>query len=114
MGICESKSNSKVNLPNNTNENANTSNIGEKKILNYDYGRYEGNVINGKAEGKGILYLKNGDRYEGDFKNDIMEGKGIYYYKNGDREMGDYLNNKKVGKHITLTINGNVKTNNYD
>ena len=32
MGLCEYKSNNKANLPNNTNENANTPNIREKNI----------------------------------------------------------------------------------
>ena len=80
MGICESKSNGQGNLPNNNNKDANSPNIHEKKILNLENGRYEGEVKNGKPEGKGILYCKNGNRYEGDFKNGKKEGKGIFYF----------------------------------
>ena len=36
--------------------------------LKYDDGRYIGQVVNGKPDGKGIYYYNNGDRYEGDFR----------------------------------------------
>ena len=67
----------------------------KKEILYPNIGRYEGEVKNGKPEGKGILYINGGDRLEGDFKNGIPEGKGIYYYNNGDRYEGDYKNDKR-------------------
>ena len=76
-----------------------------------------GQVVNGKAEGKGTWYGTKepfiGDRYEGEWRNDKKEGKGIYYYNNGDRMMGDYYNDKPIGKHAVLTKNGEVYTNNY-
>jgi len=84
-----------------------------KKILYYDNGRYEGEVKNGKKEGKGIEYYNNGDRYEGEFKNSKKEGKGIYYFSNGDRKMGDYYNGKEIGKHVMLTKNNNIEVINY-
>ena len=83
------------------------------KEIKYDDGRYVGQIVNGKKEGKGIYYWNDGDRYEGDFKNDKFEGKGIYYYKNGDREMGDWKDDKDIGKHVKLYKNGDVKTLNY-
>ena len=42
--------------------------------------KYEGDFRNGKPEGKGIMYFKNGDRYEGDYKNGKPEGNGIMYH----------------------------------
>ena len=110
------------------------------QVINYDNGRYVGQVINGLREGKGIEYFQHepfkGDRYEGDFRNDnkegkgiyywndggryegnyrnhLMEGKGILYFNNGDRYEGDYLNGEPIGKHAVLTKNGEVKTNYY-
>jgi len=56
----------------------------EKK---YDNGRYVGQVVNNKREGKGIYYFNNGNRYEGDWKNGNKEGKGIFYYNDGEREI---------------------------
>ena len=83
------------------------------KEIKYENGRYVGQVVNGKMEGKGIYYYNDGDRYEGDYKNGEREGKGIYYYNNGDREIGDWKDGKEIGKHVTLTKNGKVETENY-
>ena len=83
------------------------------KEIKYKNGKYIGQVVNGKAEGKGIRYYNDGDRYEGDFKNDKPEGKGIYYFNNADRMMGDYYNGNQIGKHAMLTKNGEVKTLNF-
>ena len=94
------------------NINDNNNSIMNKEIK-YDDGKYVGQVVNGKREGKGIRYWKNGSRYEGDFKNNKLEGKGIYYFKNGNREMGDWKDDKEIGKHVTLCNNGEVKTKNY-
>ena len=78
-----------------------------------DGNRYEGDFKNDKREGKGIYYCKNGDLYQGDYKNDKMEGKGIYYYKNGDRYEGDFKNGKREGKGIYYYNNGNRRMGDY-
>ena len=100
-----------------SNEILNTNNTKLNEINNteikYNDGKYIGQVVNGKPEGKGIAYYNNGDRYEGDFKNDKREGKGIYYAHNGDREMGDWKDGKEIGKHVILSKNGEIKTKNY-
>ena len=83
------------------------------KELKYNNGRYVGQVVNGKKEGKGVRYWNDGDRYEGDFKNWKKEGKGIFYFNNGDRRMGDYNNDKPFGKQVILSKDGEVKTNYY-
>ena len=41
--------------------------------------KYEGPIINGKKEGKGIYIYQNGCKYEGYFKNDKKEGNGILF-----------------------------------
>ena len=88
--------------------------INEIKINNNDNqelqgidGKYIGQAVNGKAEGKGIWYGDNGDRYEGDFRNGKQEGKGIYYYNSGDRYEGEWRNGNKEGKGICYFNNGN-------
>ena len=55
-----------------------------------------------------------GSIYQGDFKNGLGEGKGIMYLKNGDRRMGDYHNNNPIGKHVILTESGDIKVRNYN
>ena len=110
----------------NNNNPFNNNNIQKKTYFN---GTYEGQLINGKREGKGVFYFSNGNkyegdwkndkkegkgmayfisgnRYEGDFKNDIKEGRGIFYYNNGDRYEGDFKNNQREGKGIFYLNNG--------
>ena len=41
---------------------------------------YNGNWINNKREGNGIMKYNNEDDYVGDLKNDIKEGKGKMKY----------------------------------
>ena len=55
---------------NNFNNNSNT------KELQFNTGKYVGQVANGIAEGKGTFYFIDGDRYEGDYKCGKREGKG--------------------------------------
>ena len=78
-----------------------------------DRSRYEGNRKNGVKEGKGIIYFNSGSRYEGDCINDFMEGKGIFFYNNGDRYEGDFKNDKREGKGIYYYSNGNREIGDY-
>ncbi len=47
--------------------------------------------------GRGILYLSNGQRFEGHFIGDSVEGPGIFYCKNGQKITGNWTGNVKVG-----------------
>ena len=73
----------------------------------YKGDRYEGEWKNDLREGKGIEYFNNGDIYEGEFKEGLENGKGIYYYNDGDRYEGNFRNNKRDGKGIYYWKNGN-------
>ncbi|MHC1745935.1 MAG: PDZ domain-containing protein [Negativicutes bacterium] len=76
-------------------------------VRNYANGdRYEGDVVNGNLQGKGVFTWANGDRYEGDFVNNRMHGKGILTYANGDRYEGEFVNSKYHGKGVLLHANG--------
>ena len=68
--------------------------------------KYEGECKEGKAEGRGVKEWANGDRYQGDYRNDKKETKGIYYYSNGDKYEGDWVNGKREGKGIYYYNNG--------
>ena len=76
--------------------------------------RYDGNLINGKKEGKGIYYYPNGCKYEGHFKNDKKEGKGIFYYSNGDRYEGRFKEGNYEGKGIFYFTNGDRYEGNFE
>ncbi len=55
--------------------------------------KYEGEWKNGKREGRGVEYYKNGDKkYLGSFKNSKYDGNGTYYYENGDKYVGKFKN----------------------
>ena len=55
-----------------------------------------------------ILKIKQFLFIVGDWRNGKREGKGIYYWKNGNRIMGDYSNNEPIRKHEKLTKFGKV------
>ena len=69
--------------------------IERKDILNNE------NIIFNKSNFKKIEYKQkkynNGDKYEGQFLNNKKEGKGIMEYYNGDEYNGDWKNDKKEG-----------------
>lgn len=48
------------------------------QIKRYEDGTYEGYLINGKRNGRGIFYYDNGSRYVGEWKDDIVCGKGMF------------------------------------
>lgn len=52
------------------------------------------------------LTYANGDRYEGEMINGVREGKGIYFYHNGDKYEGWWQGNKKngMGRSIIKTL----------
>ena len=58
---------------------------------------YEGNWLNDKREGKGIMKYNNGDIYDGDWENDKKVGNGKMKYKNGDIYEGEWKDDKKNG-----------------
>ena len=56
--------------------------------------KYNGELVNGKKEGKGIMKYRNGDFYDGYWKNDLREGKGTLIKKKGDKYYGIWKNDK--------------------
>ena len=51
--------------------------------------RYEGEMLHGKANGKGKLTFNNGRVYEGDCQNGLRHGKGKTTFKDGRVIEGD-------------------------
>ena len=45
--------------------------------------RYEGNFVNGKFEGYGVLLYKNGSRFEGNWYKNMKHGRGRIVYPDG-------------------------------
>ncbi len=70
-------------------------------------GHYEGELVNGVKEGRGVLIYPNGDRYEGSWLADKMCGYGKYYYADGRVYRGMFFNNLMTDGFLTMkTANG--------
>jgi len=83
----------------------------KKKMINwvikiYSNGRYEGDWLNGKANGVGVYYFLNDDKYDGNWLDGKMNGIGIYHYANGNKFSGYWLNNKRHGHGIVENLKG--------
>jgi len=51
---------------------------------------YEGEIKDGKMDGKGVIRSENGHVYEGEFKGNKLCGKGTYIHKNGNKYIGEF------------------------
>ncbi len=58
---------------------------------------YEGEVVDGKANGKGTAKNSNGDFYEGEWKNNDYHGRGFIRYSFGDTYEGWWQNGRQTG-----------------
>ena len=50
--------------------------------------QYTGDVRDGKPEGQGTVFFKDGGRYEGEFKAGKKDGQGFLFFKTGSRYEG--------------------------
>ena len=83
-------------------------------IMNYkNGGKYEGQWKNDKRHGKGVFISQNynnpnlmGIKYEGEFNNDKIEGYGIGKYSSGDTYEGEWKNNKQYGRGVLNYVGG--------
>jgi len=70
--------------------------------------RYEGEILNGKRHGKGVMIYQSGRYYEGDWVNDYREGKGFEKYSSGNSYEGQFIKGKPEGKGIYTWNNGEI------
>ena len=78
------------------------------KLTYTDGSFYEGDVENGKANGKGKLTFSDGGTYVGDFVNNLFCGKGVQKWVSGAVGEGDYSNGKRHGYGKVKYSNGNI------
>jgi len=62
--------------------------------------RYDGEWLENRCNGRGVLTYKDGRRYEGEYKLDKMHGKGVYIWAEGARYEGEYKEHKKHGRGL--------------
>ncbi len=63
-------------------------------------GTYEGEWVDGVAEGQGTIVWDSGDHYEGEWKDGMRNGQGTYTSTEGDGYVyeGEFQNNERSGK----------------
>jgi hypothetical protein len=69
-----------------------------RSILEKNLLHYEGDFINFRPHGKGILSEPDGLEYTGDFKNGKREGFGVCRFGDGSVYTGGWKDGKKHGK----------------
>jgi len=60
--------------------------------------RYKGEVIDGKANGKGTEFYADGTKFTGTFVEGYKKGKGRFFYSDGSEYAGPLKNGKPHGK----------------
>ena len=58
---------------------------------------FEGDYVEGKKRGAGVMTFPDGGKYEGAFDDDCMQGEGVFNYPSGDVYSGAFHGNKKSG-----------------
>jgi hypothetical protein len=71
-----------------------------------DGGRYEGDIVDGNANGKGVATWSNGRSYDGDWVDDKKNGKGVFTWADGRSYDGDWVDDKINGKGVFTSANG--------
>ena len=69
-------------------------------------GRYEGDFVDNAFEGQGVLALPNGTHYEGGFRNSRYSGHGVCRYPSGIRLEGEFEDGYAVGPGIVYFTDG--------
>ena len=76
-------------------------------------GKYEGDLINGKKQGKGTYTWPNGNKYIGEWKDNIINGKGEFIFNTGAKYNGNWKNNKFDGEGEFIWTNGDRYNGNW-
>lgn len=80
----------------------------------YKQGKYEGEIVWDKPNGKGKFTYNDGSIYEGQFKDGCFSGFGIYKWTNGDHFEGMYKDDVRNGEGKYYYSDGDVVECNYE
>lgn len=75
---------------------------------------YRGSFQNGKKDGHGRMYYKNGNFYTGKFSKGKRNGYGQMWYADGSFYDGDWLDGVRNGKGILVKKDGNRYEGNWE
>eukprot|EP00929_Paragymnodinium_shiwhaense_P108258 TRINITY_DN7458_c0_g1_i1.p1 TRINITY_DN7458_c0_g1~~TRINITY_DN7458_c0_g1_i1.p1 ORF type:complete len:587 (-),score=53.16 TRINITY_DN7458_c0_g1_i1:79-1839(-) len=73
----------------------------EAASLSYpDGNKYEGQLVDGKRHGRGVLTLGDGTTYDADWRNDRRHGEGSELFPDGSRFTGKYADGLRSGHGV--------------
>ena len=75
---------------------------------------YDGNWVNGKRHGKGIMLWRNHDAYTGNWKDGLEDGEGTCDYFNGNKYVGRWKEGAENGKGTCYYANGDKYVGNWE
>ncbi|NJP12643.1 MAG: hypothetical protein HC866_26895 [Leptolyngbyaceae cyanobacterium RU_5_1] len=76
--------------------------------------RYEGQVRNGRPNGKGMfLVAGENQRYEGSFRNGEYHGQGVYTFADGSRYTGQFAGGQPHGKGTFVFLENGKYSHTY-
>ncbi len=81
---------------------------GKGKALYENGNKYEGNFKDNQRTGYGTAITKTGEKYEGQWKNDRFNGKGKYTWENGDYYIGMFDEAKRHGNGKLYNYKGKL------
>ena len=62
--------------------------------------RYEGDVRDGKLNGRGVFTYPNGSCYTGEFRDNLRSGRGTMAFLNGNSYDGQWRDNERNGSGV--------------
>lgn len=68
--------------------------------------KYEGQWINGKFHGRGVLWYSNGRKEEGQWENGLQHGQGLIFFPDGAKYEGSFVHDKRYGQGNIRYANG--------
>merc|ERR1711973_1039557 len=82
--------------------------------MEYTGSSYEGEMKNGRMEGKGEYTLPPslGTKYEGEMKDGMFHGEGTLYFSNGSKYIGKWVLLWRGNTHLQMAWNTAVKNGN--
>lgn len=86
----------------------NTINETLTNIITTENGKYDGNIVNGKMQGKGTYEWNDGSKYVGDFANNKITGQGTLTIPEKGSYEGNFVGGKKSGQGTYKFANGDV------
>lgn len=60
------------------------------KYPNFGFNIIQGDIVDGKFDGNGIQYHKDGSRHEGSWRNSKPNGLGVSVYSDQKFDIGEY------------------------